>query len=632
MAKKKRIVTDSEKAAWKCLDEAKQMVEVNQYSRVPKKERKVSQFAYPLIVPLTTDITHKSFLGKIPRAVGRTVEIERITDILSKMKKNNIVLVGESGVGKTAIVEELANKIVSGEVPAAFKNCRILQFDSVSSIANSKYRGEFEGRIKGCFERINESDDDVILYIDNISSTISLGDAEAHTLSLASILKSTIVNSKIRIIGTSTFADFKKFEADKSLNGNFESIQIMPPTVDECMQILKFVKKDFCKFYNVKIDDAALTASIDLTEQYIPEDNLPAKAVDVLDEACAIRCNSKFLNKKVPILISNDDVLYCISRKKNIPLDSMRTSQNLNNLENILNSKVIGQKHVCKAISKSIRRAQVGLNDENRPIASFLFIGPTGVGKTEVTKCLADAIFSGRNNIIRFDMSEYMEEISVSKLIGSPPGYVGYKESGLLTEMVRRHPYSLVLFDEFEKAHFKICNLLLQILDEGCLTNSNGEKINFKNTVIVLTSNVGVSELNKKAVGFGEQSDTKSKDIMAEVKRKFPPEFLNRLDEIIQFNKLTQEDILKITALCINTDIVPKLKKQNVNVSIDESVLKIISNHGYNPEYGARELKRVISNEIKNPLADYLISNPEAADIKIFVKSNKIQIASAVSE
>ena len=445
------------------------------------------------------------------------------------------------------------------------------------------------------------------------------------------MLKTFAVTSNVKIIGTSTFKDFMRFESDKALERRFETITVEEPTFEETMKILQHFKEKYEEYYSIKIHSSSLEAVINLSKQYIPEHYLPDKAIDVLDEACAIKVNSCEV-KKGQVELLPYDVLLCISRKKNIPINKIQKSYNLEDLEEYLGKRVIGQPHVIKTVARAIRRAQAGLNDETKPLASFMFIGPTGVGKTEIAKALADIMFAERDSFIRIDMSEFMEEHSVSKLIGSPPGYVGFENAGYLTEQVRHHPYSLILFDEFEKAHPKISNILLQILDDGILTDSHGETINFKNTIIILTSNIGVRELTRSAPGFCSNNATnQAANVMQEIKKAFSPEFLNRLDEIIQFNQLTPQNICDITKLCIDTEIVKKLRAKGISITISDDVISHISEHGYSEEYGARELKRTITRELKNVLADFLLKHTQSNVSKICITmqkdSNTIRVA-----
>lgn len=571
-----------------------------------KAENRILKVVNPIEVPYMTDLTYKISKGKLSTTfIGRENELHRLINILCKKNKNNPVLIGEPGVGKTALVYALAKKIVTNQVGVKLQDYHILEFDITSSISGAKYRGEYEKRINNSLKKIIEltnSGEKIIICIDEIHTIVGAGAAEG-AIDLSAILKPFLLNSAIKIIGTSTLKEYRKIEADKALERRFDTIMVNEPSFDETVAILTGLKQSLEKFHQLTITDKTIESAITLSKRYIPERFLPDKAIDLLDEACAIKTNSGTGYELMP-----DDIFFTISVKKGIPVHKVQDAYDLMDLENALSTKIIGQNHVAKSIATAVRRTKAGLNDENRPLASFMFVGPTGVGKTEVAKTLADLVFSGKDNIIRFDMSEYMEESSVSKLIGSAPGYVGYNDAGLLTEQVRRHPYSLVLFDEFEKAHPKICNILLQILDEGSLTDSKGEHINFKNTIIILTSNVGAHLLAKQSVGFSDCSNSRCKSILTEVKKTFSPEFLNRLDEIIQFNSLSKEDIYEIAKLHIS-DLIKKVNSLNIKIDISDDAISRIAELAYSPEYGARELRRTIDKEIKNPLSDLILQN-----------------------
>ncbi len=588
-------------------------------------------FNTSLDIPYTQDLTsivYKQSRDSKCNIIGREYEISRVIDILCKHNRHNVVLIGQPGVGKTAIVEALAYRIVHGTIPSILNYHHILQLDLCSLIAGTKYRGDFEERTKSLFDAIEKSKKNIILYIDEIHGTVGMGQSsQDSTFTLTEMFKTLSTNSNIKLIGTSTFKDYRKFESDKALERRFDAITVEEPSFDDTLKILNHLKSIFEDSHDVKIDSSALKSAIRLSMQYIPEHYLPDKAIDVLDEACAIKANTSMSNASdKEIIVTQDDIAICISRKKNIPIEQIHNSNNFENLEKELKSKVIGQDHVIETLSKAILRTQIGLNDEKRPLASFMFIGPTGVGKTKIAKTLANYLYAGRDSFIRFDMSEYMEEHTVSKLIGSPPGYAGYEEAGLLTEQVRRHPYSLVLLDEFEKAHVKVSNLLLQILDDGILTDSHGNVINFKNTIIILTSNLGIREYNKPPVGFGEHSTSLDKEVLATVKKTFSPEFINRLDEIVYFNSLTEDNIFEIAKLYITENIISKLKARGISVSISDTAITEFAKHGYSTEYGARELNRCITRELKDPLSDYILRNPNKRKIHVDYKDSKLAI------
>lgn len=579
-----------------------------------------TEYLTSITVPYMTDLTHKMYIGELSTTfVGRENELHQLINILSKKNKNNPVLIGESGVGKTALVHALANKIVTNQISSKLQYYRILEFDITLAIAGTKYRGYFEERIKKSLDEIvtlTNSGNKIILYIDEIHNIVGT----RGSMDLASILKPFLLNSSVQVIGTSTFKGFRTIESDKPLERRLNPITINEPSINETVAILTSLKHSMEKFHNLTIADSTIKSVVTLSKRYIPEKYLPDKAIDLLDETCATKANSDTKSEVLP-----DDVCFTISIKKGIPIHKVQDACDLINLESDLNFKVIGQPLASESLAKAVRRTLAGLNDEKRPFASFMFVGPTGVGKTEMAKALADLVFSDRDHIIRFDMSEYMEEHSVSKLIGSPPGYVGYEEAGLLTEQVRRNPYSLVLFDEFEKAHPKICNILLQILDEGSLTDSKGQHINFKNTIIILTSNIGASELAKPPVGFLDNLNSNSKTCLSAVKKTFSPEFLNRLDDVIQFRHLSEDDIYKIA----NFHILNLIKKVNddlkIKIDISDEVISKIAQLGYSYEYGARELRRTIDKEIKDPLADLILQN-DVGSVSVQIQHGQIKV------
>ena len=615
-----------------------------------------------------TDLTQKAREGKIDPVIGRSKEIERIIQILSRKTKNNPVLIGEPGVGKSAVVEGLAQAIVSNDVPEVLKGKIIFQLDMGSMIAGAKYRGDFEERLKQAIEEIKNSGN-IILFIDEIHTLVKAGGGKGE-VDPGDILKPLLARGELQTIGATTIDEYRQYiEKDAALERRFQSVMVDPPSVEETIEILKGLRDSYEAFHKVKITDEAIVAAATLSDRYIMDRFLPDKAIDLIDEAASrARVKSscapvnlkdleeeiahlerelaaakeqndftraqEFLKKvedkkkemaekkenwnreksKVIDSIGEPQIAEIVASWTSIPVTRINESEKekLLKLEEILHQRVIGQDEAVKAISRALRRARAGIKDPKRPIGSFIFIGPTGVGKTELTKALADVMFGSENAIIRLDMSEYMESHSVSKLIGSPPGYVGFDEGGQLTEQVRRKPYSVVLFDEIEKAHPDVYNALLQILDDGRLTDSQGRTVNFKNTIIIMTSNVGAGTGNKmKKLGFEEHTDNvneeKDKDrMMRALKERFKPEFLNRIDEIIVFHPLNKEHIEAVAKLMFGT-LQNKLKTQNIQIEISDAVQSYIIEKGFNEEYGARPLKRVIQRELEDRLAEEIL-------------------------
>ena len=640
-----------------------------------------------------TDLTKQAIEGKLDPVIGRKDEIERVIQILSRRTKNNPCLIGEPGVGKTAVVEGLAEKIVSGDVPELLKNKRLVSVDISSMVAGAKYRGDFEERIKKCLAEVRKVGD-VILFIDEIHTIVGAGSAEG-AVDAANILKPLLARGEVQVIGATTLNEYRKYiEKDAALERRFSPVTVGEPTSEETIEILKGLSDKYEAHHNVKITDEAIKAAVNLSVRYINDRFLPDKAIDLIDEAAsrvrmrtytrpeslnkleekiseldkekeeAIRVQdfekaanlrdkeneakeklekekTKWENKNTRSVttLGEDDIAEVISSWTGIPVKKLTQSENekLRNLEATLHERVIGQNEAVEAVAKAIRRGRVGLKDPNRPIGSFLFLGPTGVGKTELSKALAEALFGNEDAIIRVDMSEYMESHSVSKLIGSPPGYVGFDEGGQLTEKVRRKPYSVILFDEVEKAHPDVMNMLLQILDDGRLTDSQGRTVNFKNTVIIMTSNIGARLItDKTTLGFSKQGKEESekeyentkKDVMGELKKEFRPEFINRIDEIIVFHKLNDEDIKKIIDIMLK-QVTKRLEEQGMKIEIGNDVKELIAKKGVDANYGARPLKRAIQNILEDKIAEEILDGNIKPNKKAYasVKDEKVVIS-----
>ena len=567
------------------------------------------------LADLGVDLTEMARQGKIDKIIGRDKEIERAIEILCRKTKNNPILIGEAGVGKSAIAEGLALRIANDEVPEQLKGKTIFSLQLGSLMAGTKYRGSMEEKLKSAIDTITQNKN-IIVFIDEIHTLVQAG-GDKGEVSPADMLKPYLARGEMQTIGATTTEEYRKYiEQDKALERRFQPIMVEPPSIQETIQILQGLKESFEKFHGVVISDEAIKCAVSLSDRYITDRNLPDKAIDLIDEASS---RAKVRKHDGEAIITDDDISSIVSKWTGIPVSKIgeTEAEKLKNLENILHQRVIGQDEAVNEVSKALRRARIGLQDKNRPIGSFLFVGKTGVGKTELCKALAEAMFDSENAMIRLDMSEYMESHSVAKLIGAPPGYVGHDDGGQLTEQVRRRPYSVILFDEVEKAHPDVMNILLQLLDDGRLTDSKGRVVNFKNTIIIMTSNLGVSELNsRRELGFkaDQNSDVNENDyertkeiLLGAVKRHFKPEFINRLDSIIVFHSLNKLQLAQIAKIMIQ-NVNKRLQDRGITLKFTEGALRHIVENGTDLEYGARPLKRLIQREIEDNLADKLLS------------------------
>lgn len=641
----------------------------------------------PNLDKVSMNLNKRAREGAIDPVIGRDKEIKRVIQILSRRTKNNPVLVGEPGVGKTAVAQGIAAAIVNHEVPDTLAKKRVMALDMGSLIAGTKYRGEFEDRMKKILKEIQQ-DGSVILFVDEMHTLIGAGGAEG-AIDASNILKPSLARGDIQMIGATTFDEYQKYiEKDQALARRFQQVKIGEPSKEETVDILKGLRPKYEKFHNVKIEDEAINDAVEFSTRYIANRFLPDKAIDLIDEASAavkIQAigksdprltkldtqindvihqkeqaaeNQNFVqaaklrdeenkltqdrdkliekvenkNSKKSI-VDSDKIAQIVSEWTGVPVTRMKKSETkrLAHLESILHERVIGQDEAISAVSRAIRRSRSGIKDENRPIGSFLFLGPTGVGKTELAKALAAAVFGSERNIIRVDMSEYMDQIATSKLIGSAPGYVGYEEGGQLSERVRRNPYSVILLDEVEKAHPDVFNLLLQVLDEGFLTDSKGRKVDFRNTIIIMTSNLGSRGLQEdKTVGFAADNADKNKlqqeKVTAAVKQFFRPEFLNRIDETVVFDSLTKKQLREIVSL-MTGHLVDRLAKKDVTLKISPAALDVLAKDGFDPEMGARPLRRAIQHELEDVIAEDLISEKIKADqiVKVGAHQGKLK-------
>ena len=654
-----------------------------------KQKNRKNKSTTPILDQYSRDLTALAREGKLDPVIGREREIERIVQILSRRTKNNPCLIGEPGVGKTAVVEGLARKIIEEDIPEILHNKRVLTLDLAGMVAGSKYRGEFEERIKRSLKEVMQSGN-ILLFIDEIHTIIGAGGAEG-AIDAANILKPSLARGELQLIGATTREEYRKYiEKDAALERRFQSVVVEEPTEEEAIEILRGLAPRYEEHHHVKLTEGAVTGAVRLAARYVNDRFLPDKAIDAIDEACAraglkrymispelrgleeeqvqlekekeqairskdythageVKRRQEQLEHKIDkirkeqekhrgakeLQVTENEIAAVIADWTKIPVQKLQEEEmeRLRHLEEILHERVVGQEEAVSAVSKAVRRGRVGLKDPRRPIGSFLFLGPTGVGKTELSKALAEAVFGKENDIIRVDMSEYMEKHSVSKMIGSPPGYVGYEDGGQLSEKVRRHPYSVILFDEIEKAHADVFNILLQILEDGHVTDAQGRKVSFKNTIIIMTSNAGAQRIiEPRHLGFGVQEDAeadyhKMKDgVMEEVKKIFKPEFINRIDEILVFHTLTKENIEQIVRIMLNTLNKRTTAQMNLTLEVTEEAVAHLAESGFDKNYGARPVRRAIQTQLEDALADALLDGTIAAGdkIKVDCKDKKI--------
>jgi len=656
-----------------------------------KRRKGDSKSKTPVLDYFTDDLVIKVKEGKMDPIIGRDEEIERMIRILNRKTKNNPVLIGEPGVGKTAIVEGLAQRIANGNVPESLRDKRLLVLNMGSLVAGTKYRGEFEQRFDDIIKEATKSDNQIVLFIDEIHTVVGAGSAEG-SLDAANILKPALSRGTLRVIGATTIDEFRTVEKDRALERRFQSIMVNEPIPSDAIKILQGLKSSFEQFHHLTITDEAIEAAVNLGKRYITERYLPDKAIDVLDEAAAgkslqhsgaapeikkseekieqllqkqqqaVREQKYHLalrlkqehqtmkekleqmkenqdgDRRTPIQITADDIAQVVGRMTGIPVTKLMKSEakRLTNLEIVFKKSVIGQDEALKKVARAIRRSRVGISDIRRPIGSFLFLGPTGVGKTELVRTIAKEVFNREDALIKIDMSEFMERHNVSRLIGATAGYVGYEEGGQLTESVRRKPYSVVLFDEVEKAHPEFFNVLLQILEDGTLTDGQGKVVDFTNTIIVMTSNIGAEKLTKQAakIGFKMEEDAKaeeteyeakSQEVIAELKEHFRPEFINRVDHIIVFNALNQQNIRKIVKMHLD-QLASRLALQGYELDIDQKVINLLAEEGFDPEYGARPVRRVIQDRIEAEIAEHILKGIFEKGDTIRITKNKDQL------
>ncbi len=634
------------------------------------KEQAINRNGGGFIDQFGRNLTQMARAGLIDPVIGRDEEVKRVTEILNRRNKNNPVLIGEPGVGKTAIAEGLAIKIAEGQVPVKLQNKEVYLLDVASLVANTGIRGQFEERMKQLISELQERQN-IILFIDEIHLLVGAGSAEG-SMDAGNILKPALARGELQVVGATTLKEYRQIEKDSALERRFQPVHVLEPTIDAAIEILKGIQKKYEDYHEIRYSDEAIDACVQLSHRYIQDRFLPDKAIDLLDEAGS-KLNLTLENKNVEQIenrlkkiaadkdaaLKNENyelaasirdeeaelekslnhatnferpivelshIQEIIEQKTGIPIGKLQEDeqQKMKHLEDHLNKKVIGQNKAVEKIAKAIRRSRAGLKSKHRPIGSFLFVGPTGVGKTELTKTLAEELFGTKDSMIRLDMSEYMEKHSISKLIGSPPGYVGHDDAGQLTEKVRRNPYSIILLDEIEKAHPDVQHMFLQILEDGRLTDSQGRTVSFKDTVIIMTSNAGVAHKTVH-VGFGTIEAVEEATILDSLGSFFKPEFLNRFDSIIEFNTLEKEHLLTIVDLLIN-ELQQTLEEQKIELMISNEVKEKLAELGYHPAFGARPLRRVIQEKLEDKMADFILDQPEVAKLTAVLEDGEITL------